>query len=822
MSNLISDLKYALRNLYNSPGFVAVAIITLALGIGLNCAIFSVVNMMLFRSLPYDISGEVVAMYRLNLETGQTRNWSYPHFEDYRDQADGFAHIVAWNSIDVSLGRGDASEMRVGEIVSGDYFEALGTKPLLGRFLTLEDDKTPRAHPVTVISAMYWESKLGGDPDIVGKTLAINGDDYTIIGVAHYKFTGIQSLVQPVLWAPMMMEPLLKPKSEALNQRGSSWLNAFGVLKPEVSLEQANAQLDLIATQLRETEDPYNKNQHAQAYPWLGMTPDPNQRPEMLMFSALVMTMVGLILLITCANIANLLLARSMSRRKEIGIRLALGSTRMRIVRQLLLESLIVSLGGGFIGLLVGVWAVNSIKFLLPQLPMSIDLALEFGLDLNILIFAVGLSALTGIVFGLVPALQAVKADLIPALKDENVGGHYKRSRLRSLLVVGQVSISLVLLIISGLFVRSLIEAKSIDPGFEHESTLSMMLDLDRHGYTSETGQAFCHDLLERVRELPGVESACLDRCPPLSFNNMSSGYHVEGDIDTDLDGAIQNRVVRTSFISTDDFKTLGIPILMGRDFTEQDMSEDTQKIIVNQTFAEETWPNENPLGKRLSFESPQGPYLEVIGVVKTVIYRSIGEAPTPSVYRALPQRWTPNLVLLTRVAGNGDPMNLMPVVRDVLRDMDPNFSPSDARSYTNVINFALLPAKAGAALFTLFGVLALLLASVGLYGVMAYMVSQRTHEIGIRMAIGANKTDVLKLILHQGLKLTSIGLGIGLLLSLAVTRVLEVMLYEVSPSDPLTFVGITALLILVAAIAILIPARRAMKVDPMVALRYE
>ncbi|MCH7603210.1 MAG: ABC transporter permease [Planctomycetes bacterium] len=821
MNNLLNDLKFAIRNLSKSPGFVAVAIITLALGIGLNTAIFSVVNMLLFRPLPYDNADRIVAVFRTDFETARTLRWSYPHFEDYRDELTSFEHFVAWANTDISVGRGDSTQMRRGILVSGDYFEALGAQPTLGRLFNPTDDQTIRGHPVAVLGYDFWQRKLEGDPAIIGQTLALNGHDFTVIGVAEEGFAGVRTVALPDLWVTMMMEPIIRPATPALERRGTMWMDAFGVRKPGVSLEQANAELALVATQLREADPDANDNEHAAAYPLIGIEQDPNDRSEAYALVALIMTMVGLVLLIACANIANLLLARSTTRRKEIGIRLALGSTRGRIVRQLLIESMLIAITGGIVGTLVAVWSMNGLKYILPELPMSATISPNFGLDRNLLLFAFTISTLTGVVFGLVPALQAARTDLIPALKDDGGGSsRYRKSRLRNSLVVGQVAISLVLLIASGLFVRSLVQAGSIDPGFAHEHTLAFKLDLARQQYDEDSGRVFCDQLLARVRDLPSVESACLDHSVPLGWGTTVVSYYVEGDTATFADGTSAYRHIRSNIVSPDDFQTLDIPLLMGRDFNETDILDGPGVVIVNSTFAEMHWPDESPLGKRISIHSVEGPFLEIVGVVKTVIYDSPGESPTPVIHRALSQTWNPILTLLVR--SSGDPLSVMTPVRDIMRDLDPNFSPSDTRTLTKLIKFALVPAKLGAGIFSLFGLIALLLASIGLYGVMSYMVSQRTHEIGIRMAIGADKSDVLRLIMKQGLTLTIIGLGIGLVVALGFTRVLASLLYDVSPSDPLTFVAITLLLATVATLATLIPARRAMSVDPMVALRYE
>jgi predicted permease len=833
MMGILQDVRYGARLLMKTPAITAAVVVTLALGIGLNTAIFSIVNMMLFRPLPCDNADRIVTVHRQDLAASTFHRWSYPLFEDYRDQAESFAHFVAWHSDEAIIGQGDATATRVVQIVSGDYFIALGAQPALGRFFTRGDDRIPGASPVTVLSHRFWQRQLQGDPEVVGQTIAINGHDFTIIGVAREEFTGILTIMPPTLWVPMMMEPVMRPAYAALDQRDSTWMDVFGVLKPGVPLKQANAELALVASQIREVDPERSDNESALAIAMHGVPFSPNDRPQLYALSALVMAMVGIILLIACANVANLILARAVARRREIGIRLALGSSRARLVRQLLIESLLLALSGGAIGVLVARWAMDSLLYLIPEeLPFNATIALDFSLDRNVLLFAVGVSALTAIVFGLVPAIQAARADLIPALKDEGAGTtRLKRSRLRNALVVAQVAGSLVLLIAAGLLVRSLSLARAIDPGFEHDNTLVCMLDFSRHGYDARRGRACSDDLLARVRALPGVRAAALDARVPLGPTSERTALWIEHGAATSDDGTPLYLSLGINAVSPDDFETLGIPLLLGRGFDARDSADSPVVFIVNQTFAETYWPGENPLEKRIAFTERTesgtygpGAFHAVIGVVKTVNYIEFNERPQPMVYASLSHRWPSVLMLLVRTAG--DPLAILPAVRGVMRDIDPNFTPSDTRSYTNLIGFKLLPVKFAAGLFSLFGALALTLAMIGVYGVMSYMVSQRTYEIGVRMALGAHKGDVLKLVLRRGLALTLMGLLIGLLIGLAVAfgfaRVLSALLYGVSPYDPVTFAGVAGSLVAVALLACYLPARRATKVDPMVALRCE
>ncbi|UCD74300.1 MAG: ABC transporter permease [Phycisphaerales bacterium] len=828
MRSLIGDVRYGLRMLAKSPGFTVAAVLTLALGIGLNTAIFSAINVILFRPLPYDNADRIVAVHRRNIETSEYGRWSYPHFEDYRDRSESFAHFVAWTGSEAIVGRGDSTRSRMVQLVSGDYFQALNARPVLGRFFTRADDRIPEGHPVTVIGYHFWQLHFQGDPNVVGRPIALNGHDFTIVGVAPEGFTGLVPILHTDLWVPMMMESVIRPAYALLAQRGSTWMDAFAVLKPGVSVEQACAELALIASRLREEDPETSKREHALVVPMRGVPFSPNDRPEAYAMSALCMAMVGVILLIACANVANLLLARAVTRRREIGIRLAMGSSRLRLVRQLLVEALLMALAGGAIGVILAQWTIEGANLLIPEMPFGTTMVFDFELDRNVLFFALGVSALTGILFGLFPAIQSARGDLVPALKDDGAGPtQFKRSRLRSSLVVAQVAASLVLLVSSGLFLRSLLSATTMDPGFVHANTLALTLDFARHGYGGERGRAYCDELLARIRALPGVEAAALDSSVPFGFSLHRTSVWIEGEEAVDDDGSFRPRMVRTASVSPSSFETLGIPILVGRDFDELDGPDDREVFVVNQTFAETYWPGENPLHKRIAFttrteEGRYGPgeYHPVVGVVQTVKYGELNEEPQPAVYRALFQSWSPSVVLLVRASG--DPMARLAPVRDIMRSIDENFAPSDTRSLTGMISFKLIPARLSAALCSLFGGLALLLAVIGLYGVMSYMVSQRTHEIGVRMAIGAGRGEVIRLVLRQGLTLTLIGIVLGLAVALGCTRVLSTLLYGVSPYDPLTFAAIAFLLLAVALLACYIPARRAARVDPMIALRYE
>jgi len=819
MNGLAQDIKFGIRMLVKNPGFALVVIVTLGLGIGLNTAIFSLVNAVLFRPLPFDDVQQLVELNR-----GEWNDFfSYPDYAEYRDRSGIFSELSAWSYAPISIGIGDTTELRFGQIVTGNYFDVLRVHAQHGRMLTSEDDKVAGRHPVAVISHGYWQGNCGGDPSVVGKSISLNGGVYRIIGVAPEGFVGAYPAFSPDVWVPMMMEAQIMPEGGQLENRGSGWLRVIGRLKPGVTLEQAQARLDQITPLFKEIDPKRYADESAFVVHPSGIGLPPEARPATLAASALIMLMVGLVLLIACANVANLFLARSTARRGEIAIRLALGAGRLRLVRQLLAESMLLAVCAGAVGVLIAGWAVTLAGALLPELPYKLSLAMEVSLDKRVLTFAVLISVLTGLVFGLVPALQATRADVAPALKDD-VGARslgLKRMRLQNSLVVTQVGISLVLLVCASLFVRSLRTAKAIDPGFDHENVLAVSLAFQWHEKDVAAGQAFYRDLLDRVRAMPGVESASLNECIPLGFTMSGNNYWIEGRApQTNADGEEETVSAFKSTVSASDFKTLGIPLLRGRDFNELDTEDAPGVVVINKAFADREWPGEDPLGKRFSIEAKDGPLLEVVGVVATAKYIFIGEDPRPYFYLPFSQHFEPNVTLLVRATGA--PMSLVAPIRAALTELNSDIEPSDTRLLTGWIGFALLPARFAAALFGTFGVLAIVLASVGLYGVMSYTVGQRTREMGIRMALGAQRRDVLSVVLRKGLTLAAIGLAVGLVISLFGTRVLAVLLYDVSSSDPLTFVGVSVLLMAVALLACYIPARRATKVDPIIALRYE
>jgi predicted permease len=828
-------MRYGVRALSKKPGFTAIAILSLALGIGANTSIFSIVNSALLKPLPVEKPDELVYVF------GGTRNnpysvCAYPEYIDYRDNNQVFSGLMAYGSISVSFGSDERTELINGQIVSGNYFDLLGVRASIGRTFLPEEDQAPNTHPVLVISHKLWQQRFGGQSNILGQQVNLNGRSFTIIGITPAGFNGAQALETNDIYVPMMMQQVVRPpragfsgemNADLLSRRGNRWLQIVGRLKDDVTIEQAQSEISTIAASIEQAYPDTQKDRIATLFPVSKI--DPVGYPQLITVATLLLSVVGIVLVIACANVANLLLARATSRRKEIAIRLALGARRSRLIRQLLTESTMLSLAGGAMGLLLASWVVDVLKTTPPPAGMF-AFTLDYSLDYRVLGFTFVLSLITGILFGLAPALQASRPDLVTSLKDESFipEQSYRRFNLRNLLVIAQVALSLVLLVSAGLFLRSLRHTQGVDPGFDSDKILTATLNINLLRYTREQGQSFYQQVIERMKALPGVESATLSRTVPMTGAGRTNSLTLEGRQTSDNvfrnEGAGDDNnsplIVRTNVVALDYFNTMGIGMLSGRDFNQQDREGSPRVVIVNEAFIRTHFPKDEALGKRLSFNGQQGPWLEIVGVVRDSKYRSLSERPVPFTYVPLGQNHETGMTLFVRSAG--DPNSLAGAVRNEIQSMDRNLPVTGLQSMTVLIGDSLFPAKMGAVLLGAFGLLALLLATVGLYGVMAYSVSRRTRELGIRMALGANRKDVIRLVISQGMKLSLIGVGIGIAISLAVTRLLSSLLFEVSASDPVTYLLISLLLALVALIACYIPARRATRVDPLVALRYE
>ena len=834
METLWQDLRYGFRVLRASPGFTAVAVLSLALGIGANTSIFTVVNAALLRPLPVNEPDRLVFAFN-GTQANPYSTSAYLDYLEYRDKNEVFSDLVTYSIITVSARADDQSDLISGLIVSGNFFDLLGLRAALGRTFTTEEDKTPNTHPVAVISHGLWERRFGGDTQVIGQQIALNGHAFTVVGVTPAGFNGPEILENNDIYVPIMMQALVRPprggfsgdmNPDLLSRRGNRWLKMIGRLKPGVSLEQAQAGMTTIAAGLAQAYPESNRNTIATLFPVSKI--DPQGYPQLVSVAGLLLAVVGIVLLIACANVANLLLARASARRREIAVRLAMGASRSRLVRQLLTESLLISLAGGVAGLLLALWTIDVLKSATP--PDGIfSFTLDYRLDGRVLAFTFALSLATGVIFGLAPALQSSRPDLVPALKDEAsaaVQGH-RRFNLRNALVVAQVALSLVLLIGAGLFLRSLNNAQAIDPGFAADKILDAQLNINLLRYTKAQGQQFYGQVIERIEALPGVESASLARIVPMSGGGRNSGFLIQGQQRpdnvnrSDSTGLPDNAyTVNANVVGLSYFSTMGIPLLQGRDFNAQDNENAPLAVIVNDALARRYFAGEDALGQRVSFRGANGPWSEIVGIVRDSKYRTLGENPRPTAYVPLAQNHETGMTLHVRTLGN--PLSVAATVRREAQALDPNLAVTNVQSLSDVVGASLFAARMGAVLLAIFGFLALLLAAIGLYGVMSYTVSRRTREIGIRMALGAGTGNVLRLVLKEGLALVGGGVAAGLIVAAAATRLLASFLYGVSPLDATTFVAIPLVLALVALLASYLPARRAVKVDPMVALRYE
>jgi len=812
METLWQDLRYSLRTLLKRPGFTFVVVATLALGIGANATIFTWIKSVLLASLPgIEQPEKLVEIW------GATRNnsalsSSYVDYLDYRDQNSVLSGLIAHQVVPLNLGRSEKPERVWGAIVSGNYFEVLGVKALIGRTFLPEEDRTPNTHPVVVIGYGLWERRFGADPKVLGRTITLNEHDFTVIGVAPTDFASPFAGLALDVWTPVMMKDYVARPHFSLTDRGSRWLMVMGRLKPGATVPQAQANVAAIASHLQH-EYPQTNEQLGVAVYSVMQSPfslKQNMRPAL----AILMAAVAVVLLIACANVANLLLARAASRRKEIALRLALGGSRGRLVRQMLTESFVLASLGAALGLAIAFWTARSLAAFLP--PYAIRASFDTRPDAVVFAFTLGLTVITTLLFGLAPTLHASKLDMVTAMKDNTVtvGRGPRKISLRHSLVITQVVLSMVALISAGLFVRSLREAYKADPGFDPHGVLLASFDPFLSGYDESRGREFYRRLVERIRTVPGIQSATLARRLPLTdggiaFANVAiDGYAPAKDEDMRLN---------YETVGPQYFQTMRIPFVYGRDFDERDREGAHGVVIINETMARRYWPGGDALGRRLKLTKD---WLEVVGIAKDVKNRSLSETPQPFLYLPLLQDYRSNMILVARTAI--EPEQMSQLVRAEVAALDPGIPIFDVKTLEEHLGISLFLQRMAATLLSIFGLLALSLAAIGLYGVMAYSVSQRTRELGIRVSVGAERRDIFKLILGQGLAISVVGLLAGLVAALAVTRLTAKLLYGVSATDPVTFIVITLLLLCVTLLACYFPARRATKVDPMIALRFE
>jgi predicted permease len=819
MNTLLQDLRYGARMLWKRPGFTVLVTLTLALGIGANTAIFGVVDRLLVRMLPVRQPERLVNLMGRDEKGGNDTSFSYPIYKDYRDQNDVFESLLAYSETAMNLSEGEQPERVIGALVSGNYFDTLGVTPALGRAFLPEEDRTPGTHPVAVVSYGLWRRRFGADPKLVGRAITLNTYRFTVIGVAPAEFRGVRRGVSPDVYVPMQMTAQAWPtrKPDDLNNRNFSWLNLMGRLKPGVTREQAQTAMSALSSRILQI--------HPNTWPLIaledGRQGETGRISDLRTPLKLLVATVALVLLIACVNVANLLLARAQTRSREMAVRLAVGASRRRLVRQVLTESLLLAMLGGVFGVLVAVWLTDSLAAYSPPTGGSGPPLLDARLDWRVLTFTTTLSLMTGFLFGLVPAWHASKPNLTMALKEETTGfgSGSGRVRLRGALVSAQIALSLVVLVCAGLCVRSLQKLQRIDAGFDTAKVLVMGLNLSLNGYKEEQGRQFYANLLERVSALPGVESASLARIVPLTGSGMRLSVGIEGYTPRD-DKPINFDM---NIVGPRYCETMKLPLMAGREFTANDNAAAAPVVIINEEVARTYWPNQNPLGKHLMIGAPgqdKPQAVEIIGVVGASRYRSLTESFRPGMLLPAAQNYASDLSLHLRSAG--DPALLIESVRRELRALDPQLPAARIRTLEEQRRNSLYSERVTALLLSAFGGLALFLAALGIYGVMSYAVMQRTREIGVRMALGARASDVFRLMLRQGAWLIVAGVALGLAGAFAATRLITSFLYQVSPTDPLTFVLAALLLASVALLASYIPARRATKVDPMVALRSE
>jgi predicted permease len=826
MHGLGEDLRYAVRLLLKHRGFTLIAVATLGLGVGVNTAIFSVVNAVFLRQLPVPDAHELV----FGFEGTRSHPWqttSYPTYRDYRERSGVFADLAAYGPIRVSLSSDERPDLVQGAIVTGNYFEVLGVAPAQGSLLSPADDQAPNAHPVAVISHRLWQGRFQGSPAVVGRELRLNGRPFTVKGVAPRGFEGAELLERTDVYVPMMMQAVVRPPRggyagemdpDLLNRRGGGWLRMLGRLKPGVTLAAAQANVARVSAELAQAYADTHRERGVTLFPVTRI--DPRGYRPLVSAAVLLLGVTGIVLLITCANVANLLLARAAARRREIAVRLALGAGRRRVARQLLTESVLLACLGGSVGVLFAAWTVELLQATPPRVGVF-SFALDFGLDGRVFAFALLLSLLTGIVFGLAPAWRAARSDVASDLKDAGAAAtpRARRFGLQNCLVVAQMSLSVVSLLCAGLFLRSLQRIQAVDPGFDAERVLTGSLDVDLLRYSTAQGREFYRRAVERVAALPGVERASLARIVPIAGGGRFTAFSLAPEPGTPDAARAAATPCAANVVGIGYFDTMGIPIVAGRDFGEQDATAGAGVVIVNQTFVRRHLGGQDPVGRRIRVGIADPTWREIVGVARDSKYRMLSEDATPFIYQPLAQNHETGMALLVRSA---DPASVAPAARTAVQSLEPNLPLGDLQPLSELLDSALYPSRMAAALLSALGSLALLLAAVGLYGVMSYSVAQRTREIGARMALGARVADVVRLVLRRALGLVGVGLALGWIAAAAVSRVLAGFLFGIDALDPLTFIAVPFVLVVAGLLASYLPARRAARVDPVLALRCD
>lgn len=813
----MTDLRYALRMLRRTPGFTLVALASLAIGIGANTAIFSLVNAVLLRPMPVDDPDALVSVFQTDERNPGNIPVSHLNFRDLRANNSVFSDLaaVSFSQVNLQLGTGEAQQVPV-QVVSGNYFDVAGVRLTAGRGFHPGED-AHGAGQVAVISWPFWHRQLGGDPQAVGRTITLNRTPFTIIGITPRTFTGTFAFGAPAIWTPMSMHAVVQPQITWYEQRRGLFIFPFGRLKPGVTVDQATANLKAVMANLEREFPVDNRGRSAAVLPLIEARVDPDGQGQVQSLSRILLTVVGIVLVIACANLANLLMARASRRRREMAVRLAIGADRARIVRQLLTESLVLSLTGGLLGLALANWLIRTLAATDGVLPFPVDDA-GLALDPRVLLFTLGVSMLTGVLFGLAPALQASRTDVSGAIKQESLPAGDGHGWLRKSLVAAQVALCVVSLVAAGLFLRSLRQTIRIEPGFSTTNVATLTVNLGREGYDATRGTVFYRQLIERAMALPGAEAAAVTQNLPLA----GVGFLRSVFLDTQDTAGRDRRLVPVNYISPGYFATAGIPIMRGRDFTDRDAEGSTSVAIVTETMAKQFFPDRDPIGQRFRFFGEDTP-TEIVGLVRDSKVAGLAEEPEPLVYEPIYQDYSSFGSLMVRTAA---PAASGAALRAVVSSLDSGLTVLDVGTLQDQVEGSLTGQRTLTVVVTLVGAMALLLASIGLYGVANYWVGMRTREIGVRMALGARPAGVLALVLRQSMTVVAVGLAAGLAASAAIAWAagsqIQGFLVGTTASDPSTFIVTILVLVTVALAACFMPARRAARIDPLRALRQD